>query len=195
MHAFKSVHHYKVLSHHMPLFLCCSNIFRVPYSWWLFQISAQSVPSIFADLFVLGSLKIQRCLIPVNILHAIISWQSNRLCSEYMAGARLESKKMLLHSEGWKGRKAPFEMQQREQNIHTWIHVGFVLIDFPWAEPVFRRWLPEPIPAIKSCLFAWIKRCIWMSNSQSHCWIIVWSVLATCCRANGFFNQQLISKV
>ena len=29
--AFMSVHHYKVLSHHMPLFLCCSNIFRVPY--------------------------------------------------------------------------------------------------------------------------------------------------------------------
>ena len=31
MHAFKSAHHYKVLSDHMPLFLCCSNIFRVPY--------------------------------------------------------------------------------------------------------------------------------------------------------------------
>ena len=66
--------------------------FGVPYSWWLFQISAQLVPSICADLCVLGSLKIQRCLIPVNILHAIISWQSNRLCAEYMAGARLESK-------------------------------------------------------------------------------------------------------
>ena len=62
MHAFKSVHHYKVFSHHMPLF-SCRNIFRVPYSWWLFQISTQSLLSIFADLCVLDSLKIQRCLI------------------------------------------------------------------------------------------------------------------------------------
>ena len=65
--AFKSVHHYKVLSHHMPLFLCCSNIFRVPYipeDYFRFPgISAQSVSSIFADLCVLGSLKIQRCII------------------------------------------------------------------------------------------------------------------------------------
>ena len=35
-----------------------------------------------------------------------------------MAGARLESKEILLHSEGWNERKAPFEMQQRVQNIH-----------------------------------------------------------------------------
>ena len=42
---------------------CCSNIFWVPYSWRLFQISARSLPSIFADFCVLGSLKIQRCLI------------------------------------------------------------------------------------------------------------------------------------
>ena len=140
----------------MPLFLCWSNIFRVPYSWWLFQISAQSPPSTFADICVLGSLKIQ--LWPISGWHSAcnhtLTIQSplHRVPGD-LTWARLGCKKILLHSEGWKGRNAPFEIQQRVQNIHAWIRVGFVLIYFPWAELVFRRWLLEPIPAIKACLF------------------------------------------
>ena len=114
-----------------------------------------------------------------------------------MAGARLESKTILLHSEVWKGRSAPIEMQQRVQNIHAWILRRFCADWFSMSRvrrgDLLRRWLPKPIPAIKYAFFAWTKPWIVMLNSQSLCQIIVWSFLATCCRANGFFNQQLIS--